>query len=254
MYVSQLTQKVSLPDDELITEDVNMGNVKAQIPMGYNVHPITVTFNDDDANTVYLFHQKWFNAMKVSNKGAKEAAQKEYVEAGLTGDKLADAMGLVDLTVPSLSFHELTKISMRMHYISLADFNLSDLLLGGLTREVNGLTDRLPGQLANAASLANPLNLLSRLGIGTEIPTGMTVYPRVYPVKIVRTEADKAGNGFATVTVTYNRVVNMKWDNAGALAFHWGPMQGIIDEAKAKAQMDSLRISAQYYRARRNSI
>jgi hypothetical protein len=37
-------------------------------------------------------------------------------------------------------------------------------------------------------------------------PTGITTYPRIFPVKIQRSAANHSGNGLSKVTVTYGRL------------------------------------------------
>ena len=63
-YISQLAQKVSLPDDEFDTETIPQGPVDYQMPKRVKLEDINVTYLEDSLETVYNFHKAWFQAIR----------------------------------------------------------------------------------------------------------------------------------------------------------------------------------------------
>jgi hypothetical protein len=95
-------------------------------------------------------------------------------------------------------------------YRKLAVYPLLQRCLTGIyipTKKV-----KIPGA-DNAASVVAgiPLigSLLSSL-LGPEVPTGIFIYPYIYPSNIKRSNPDKSGNAFGTVEVTYSRVPDIE--------------------------------------------
>ena len=63
-YVSQLAEKVDLPDDEFETEEISQGPVNYTMPTKVKLSDINVTYLEDSLETVYNFHKAWFQAIK----------------------------------------------------------------------------------------------------------------------------------------------------------------------------------------------
>lgn len=87
LYVSQLTEKIDLPDDEIETEDITIGNLVYPVPKKVTMNPITVTYLDDGLNTVYQFHKRWMN--RIRNNGMCLNPMASYCSSGtyITLDK-----------------------------------------------------------------------------------------------------------------------------------------------------------------------
>lgn len=63
-YVSQLCQKIDLPEDVLETDKANIANLEWDVPKRVKMNDIVVTYLDDSINTVYNFHRAWFAAIR----------------------------------------------------------------------------------------------------------------------------------------------------------------------------------------------
>jgi hypothetical protein len=63
-YVSQLAERVDLPDDEFEIENIPQGPVDFQMPKRVKIPDITVTYLEDSLETVYNFHKAWFQAIR----------------------------------------------------------------------------------------------------------------------------------------------------------------------------------------------
>ena len=63
-YVSQLAEKVTLPDDEFETETIPQGPVDYEMPKKVKLEDIHVTYLEDSLETVYNFHKAWFQAIR----------------------------------------------------------------------------------------------------------------------------------------------------------------------------------------------
>ncbi len=58
-YVSQLAEKISLPDDEVEYDTVKIANLEFKVGKGIKMNDFTVTYLDDSLNSVYQFHNSW---------------------------------------------------------------------------------------------------------------------------------------------------------------------------------------------------
>ena len=63
-YVSQLAEKVTLPNDEFETEMIPQGPVEYEMPKKVKLEDIHVTYLEDSLETVYNFHKAWFQAIR----------------------------------------------------------------------------------------------------------------------------------------------------------------------------------------------
>ena len=160
-YVSQLAEKVTLPDDEFETETIPQGPVDYEMPKKVKLEDIHVTYLEDSLETVYNFHKAWFQAIHCG-KG-------------------------IGINSPSL-------FSATARYIPFEDTMLaSEYLLFK-----NKIAQRVNSALSsNFASPSLPLGVK---------PSSLVTYPKLWPKKIHRSEANHAGEDIAKVEVTYSRI------------------------------------------------
>ena len=160
-YVSQLAEKVTLPDDEFETETIPQGPVDYEMPKKVKLENIHVTYLEDSLETVYNFHKAWFQAIRCG-KG-------------------------IGINSPSL-------FSATARYIPFEDTMLaSEYLLFK-----NQIAQRVNSALSsNFAAPSLPLGVK---------PTSLVTYPKLWPKKIHRSEANHAGEEIAKVEVTYSRI------------------------------------------------
>lgn len=160
-YVSQLAEKVTLPDDEFETETIPQGPVEYQMPKKVKLEDIHVTYLEDSLETVYNFHKAWFQAIRCG-KGI-----------GINSPSLFSATG---------------------RYIPFEDTMLASeylLFKNQIAQRVNS---------ALSSNFAAP-----SLPMGVK-PTSLVTYPKLWPKKIHRSEANHAGEEIAKVEVTYSRI------------------------------------------------
>lgn len=160
-YVSQLAEKVTLPDDEFETETIPQGPVDYEMPKKVKLEDIHVTYLEDSLETVYNFHKAWFQAIRCG-KG-------------------------IGINSPSL-------FSATARYIPFEDTMLaSEYLLFK-----NQIAQRVNSALSSNFSAPS-------LPLGVK-PTSLVTYPKLWPKKIHRSEANHAGEDIARVEVTYSRI------------------------------------------------
>ncbi len=63
-YISQLTEKVSLPDDTIDTDGYDIGPVDMPVPKKIPMPDIRVTYLEDTNDTVYNFHKSWMSFIR----------------------------------------------------------------------------------------------------------------------------------------------------------------------------------------------
>ena len=63
-YISQLAEKVSLPDDTIDTDGYNIGPVDVPVPKKIPMPDIRVTYLEDTNDTVYNFHKSWMSFIR----------------------------------------------------------------------------------------------------------------------------------------------------------------------------------------------
>ena len=71
-YISQMAEKVSLPDDSIDTEDYNIGSVQVPVPKRIPMPDIRVTYLEDSNDTVYNFHKSWMSFVREGDTFSME--------------------------------------------------------------------------------------------------------------------------------------------------------------------------------------
>ena len=66
-YISQLCEKVNLPEDSVETQDYDIGMVSVPVPKKFPMPDITVTYLDDSNNSVYNFHKSWQSFIRIGD-------------------------------------------------------------------------------------------------------------------------------------------------------------------------------------------
>ena len=168
-YVSQLAEKVTIPDDEFETEDVPQGPVSYKMPKRVQMHDIVVTYLEDSLDTVYHYHKAWYNAIRCGkytgiNSPCNFTATAKYIPFSMT------------LTATEYVAYE------------------------------NKLSEVI-------TSASNSINIMPSLPLGLK-PSSVTTYPKIYPYKISRSEANHSGDNLGRVTVTYARIPVFKKKHA----------------------------------------
>ena len=174
-YVSQFAEEVKLPDDEFEIEQMPNGPVTYEMPKKVKLANIQVTYLEDTINSVYNFHKTWFNMIRGGtgvyfNPPAKLCATARYIE--------------FDDTLTSAEY-ALYHGAWRDYLNNAATSGLSASAIQSLTSFISSIKPEIPQ--------------------GAK-PTGMTMYPRIYPTRISRSSANKGGSGLHKVTVTYSRI------------------------------------------------
>lgn len=177
-YISQLAESVNLPEDEIETEDYEIGMLKIPVPVRINMPDIQVTYLEDTNDTVYNFHKSWISFIRQGDTFCLESFYPYAINGRfITFENTLEAYELVGL---AKTLDEGVKIDNAM----------------------NSGTNGIMGQVFNALGIGN-LDLLS-------IPHSIYNYPYLFPYKISRDTADKKGTDVAHVTVTYKRLPKMK--------------------------------------------
>ena len=172
LYVSQLTEKVGIPDDEFEIETISQGPVDYQMPKKVKLNDIQVTYLEDSANSVYNYHKSWFNAIR-GGKGT-------YI----------NSPSLFSAKAIFIEFED-TLTTAQYAYI----YKLTHTVAGANKMSVD-----------NNQKLSSVLSKLKPELPYNAIPTSWAIYPQIYPKRIKRTEADHGGDGLSKVTVTYARI------------------------------------------------
>ena len=63
-YISQLAEKVSLPEDTIDTDSYAIGSVDMPVPKKIPMPDIRVTYLEDTNDTVYNFHKSWMSFVR----------------------------------------------------------------------------------------------------------------------------------------------------------------------------------------------
>lgn len=173
LYVSQLAKEISLPDDELETETVDVGLVKFAVPTSVKMNDIEVTYLEDSANTVYNFHKMWQNCVVNKDKGFALGSIYSY--------------------------------TMEGWYISQDNSNSE---LQALINNGTGLDNLRNAVRKGMGSIGSHVyNPITDSGI-TELSKvrGVQIYPKIFPTRISRGSMTKDGDTISTVKVSYVRV------------------------------------------------
>lgn len=168
IYVSQLAEKVQIPDDEVEYDTVNIANLEYKVPKRIKMNDVTVTYLDDSINSVYQFHKTWMMKLRQSD---------------------------------GLSLESMYSYPLKGLYVTL-DKTLTSVEYLTLFKGIGGLT--------SSNSILNAISTKLKLLDAYAKPTSITQYPKLFPVKISRDEADNSGDGLSKVTVTYSRLPNFK--------------------------------------------
>lgn len=176
-YVSQLAKKVNLPADELDIENIKMGLLEYPVIKGIKQNDISVEYLEDTNNTVYEFHKNWRDCV------------------------LSDFLG-------EFKFKEMEPYCMEGWYIPLAG-SRSQLEATGFDIAKNPGAITQPG-----AHIYNPI---SDPGLEVLGARGVQIFPKIFPVQIQRSAANREGTGVATVSVTYRRIPKMVDDPSQAV-------------------------------------
>ena len=176
LYVSQLAERVDIPDDEFDVENIDVGPTTYQMPKKVKLNNITVTYLEDTLNSVYNFHKAWFNLIRGGNSFYMNSPCSIYA---------------------SVRYVEFDDTLTAAEYMTMAKLSSSLGVMGEKGGDLRTLISKIEPTIPVHAK-----------------PTGMTTYPRVYPVKIQRSAANHSGNGLAKVTVTYARIPEIKRKHA----------------------------------------
>lgn len=177
-YISQLAESVNLPDDEIETEDYEVGMLKIPVPVRINMPDIQVTYLEDTNDTVYNFHKSWISFIRHGDTFCLESFYPYSINGRfITFENTLEAFELAGLVKSMEAGRE-------------------------LDAGMNGGTNNVMSQVIQALGVGN-LDLLS-------IPHSIYNYPHIFPYKISRDNADKKGDGLSHVTVTYKRLPKMK--------------------------------------------
>ena len=143
---------INIPDDEIITEDYQVGITTFKVPKAIRMGDIIVTYVDDKFDDVWKFHKMWQNCIR---------------------------------NMTSMSFNDIPSFS------ACARFVTTDKSLNA-------------EEFAEYAALDDSQKSKYLENIEKN-PITSTNYPRIFPIKVNRTNFDKSGANISEVTVTYNR-------------------------------------------------
>lgn len=166
-YVSQLAEKVGLPEDSVDTDDYNIGNVSIPVPKKIPMPDITVTYLDDTNDTVYNFHKTW----------------QSFVRNGDT-----------------FCMEPLYPYCLVGRYITIEN-TLNSLEHSKMLKALNKIDNEITND--TLMSLTHAADVFVK-------PRSIYNYPRLFPVRIQRTDADKSSSNVSRVTVTYKRLPEIK--------------------------------------------
>lgn len=82
-YISQLAQKVDLPEDNIQTKSVPVGTVEFPVPVEITLNSIKVTYLEDDLGSVYMMHRAWQNLPRQKFRSFSLNTMFKYSGAGL---------------------------------------------------------------------------------------------------------------------------------------------------------------------------
>ena len=177
-YISQLAETVEPPEDEIETEDYEVGMLKIPVPTRINMPDIQVTYLEDTNDTVYNFHKSWMSFIRHGDTFCLESFYPYAINGRfITFENTLEAFELVALTKSIEAGRD-------------------------LDAEMNGGTNNIMGQVFQALGIGN-LDVLS-------IPHSIYNYPYLFPYKMKRDTADKKGTDISHVVVTYKRLPKMK--------------------------------------------
>ena len=191
-YVSQLTKSVSLPADEIETDEYQIGGIKYPVPKGKKLGDITVTYYDDTFDTVYSFHKSWLElTFPKTLWGSHTFAVRPFEKTmSATYAPYENTLDIMDYGMFS------------------AGNALADAINGGLQNAVSGVI----GSSAYSTMSTAATTLFSLTGFqGVQSDIFLTygskqTFNSIYPVQVKRSSAERDGSSLATVEVVYRRV------------------------------------------------
>lgn len=195
IYVSQLAKSVDLPNDEVEYEYVQVGNVDYPVPVKYKMNPITVTYYDDNLDTVYNYHKTWLNLARTGNKGGSNMMTSGSNRSGMAGMTMN----------PVQPFCLSGKYITYENSLSMTEYAL---FLQWLNRGMSGLT-------SVTEKISSFFNLPDISEAGEAVDPFLKwhstqTFSQIIPQTISRSTADKGGETLSEVTVTYIRVPKFK--------------------------------------------
>lgn len=196
-YISQLAQKVDLPDDKLDLDMIPLGIISYPVPKTIDLGAINVTYLEDSSNTVYNFHRDWFYKIRNGDSMSMNALKK-FCLRGVYYD--------IDKTLTSTEYLALTgaQPSIMGDNSSNTDFSTGANIVKKLKSEFSNLY----GETVDPYS-----HILSK-----------ETYPFIFPISINRGSMDKSGENVKYISVTYARVPNI---------VGYKPMEYLITSSKA---------------------
>ena len=173
-YVAQLAETVNPPDDNIETEDYNIGMVKVPVPTGVEMPDIVVTYLDDSNDTVYNFHKSWQSFVRLGDTFCLESLYPYAINARY------------------ITYENTLTASEHIGYTKVKDFD---------------------AWVRKNANIENPSSGLSLLTGNVDVfmkPHSIYNFPYVFPINISRDASTKSGTELSKVTVTYKRLPKIK--------------------------------------------
>lgn len=209
-YVSQLTKSVKLPDDEIEIDYYKIGTLDYPVPKGKKINNVSVTYYDDNLDTVYNFHKCLLELLNpTSNNSSSYHTTSFYPFSQGSGSKLTFRANYIvyENTLGATDYAAYSAVNLLNTALKSAVSNV----ISSLNKSAIENTYKI----ANGVfSLSGYDDITSDLFIGYQ---SKQIFPNVFPVHISRTEADKGGEGLAEVTVDYQRIPNIYEDETTGL-------------------------------------
>lgn len=181
-YVCSMASQVDIPDDEITSEPVKIGEFDIPVPTGVKHGDIVVTYLEDTNNTIYRFHKYWQSLLRVSNDYSNSSK----------GDLLL--------------LNPVTSMCITATYKSVSRFYDESDDRSHLKQSPRNLfSDRLRTKERDSTITEDSFKQYENNGYDTDRETD-TVYPCVYPSVIKRSSANHQGSGVSTITITYSRI------------------------------------------------
>ena len=80
-YVAQLAEKVSVPEDNLETQDYDMACTSVPVPKKFAMPDINVTYLEDTNDSVYNFHKSWMSFIRKGDTFCMEPLYPYSIQA-----------------------------------------------------------------------------------------------------------------------------------------------------------------------------
>lgn len=188
-HVCSLASQVAIPDDEITSEPVKIGEFDYPVPTGVKHGDITVTYLEDSNETVYRFHKYWQSLLRIS---------KDYEDRSRGDVFLLNPLTVLCATATYTSVPQFMNESEAKQYLEKT--KRKSLNTGDREQSIKNL-------FSYNNSDEYDFGTFEKYGKSTS-----TIYPRVYPSLIKRSNANKQGSSTSTVTVTYSRILRLQHD------------------------------------------